>query len=67
MDELEGPSCGGRIRKVGGGRKRALETIEGIEEIFLMVLENYTAGDPMQEQVRPTNLLLHRIPSREIL
>ncbi len=56
LDELEGLSSGSRIRKIGGGRKRALETIEGIDEIFLMVLENYTAGDPMQEQVRWTNL-----------
>ncbi len=56
LDELEDTSSGGRIRKIGGGRKRALETIEGIDEIFLMVLENFTAGDPMQEQVRWTNL-----------
>ncbi len=56
LDELEGLSSGSRIRKIGGGRKRALETIEGIDEIFMMVLENYTAGDPMQEQVRWTNL-----------
>jgi hypothetical protein len=52
LDELENARPGDRIRKVGGGRKRALETIEGIDEIFLMVLENYTTGDPMQEQVR---------------
>jgi hypothetical protein len=61
LDELEGASPGDRIRKPGAGRKRALETIEGIDEIFLMVLENYTAGDPMQEQVRWTNLTYQEI------
>jgi hypothetical protein len=61
LDELEGASPGDRIRKAGAGRKRALETIEEIDEIFLMVLENYTAGDPMQEQVRWTNLTYQEI------
>ena len=61
LDELEGASPEDRIRKVGGGRKRALDTIEGIDEIFLMVLANYTAGDPMQEQVRWTNLTYQEI------
>jgi len=61
LDELEDASPGDRIRKVGAGRKRAVETIEGIDEIFLMILENYTAGDPMQEQVRWTNLTYQEI------
>ena len=61
LDGLEVAGAGDRIRKVGAGRKRALETIEGIDEIFLMVLENYTAGDPMQEQVRWTNLSYQEI------
>ena len=52
LDALEDTSSGGRIRKIGGGRKRALVMIEGIDEIFLMVSEHYTAGDPMQEQER---------------
>jgi hypothetical protein len=56
LDGLEGTSSRDRIRKAGGGRKRALETIEEIDEVFLMILENYTAGDPMQEGVRWTNL-----------
>ncbi|MCP4409706.1 MAG: ISAzo13 family transposase, partial [Gammaproteobacteria bacterium] len=61
LDELEGASPEDRIRKPGAGRKRALETIKEIDEIFLMVLENYTAGDPMQEQVRWTNLTYQEI------
>jgi len=56
LDGIEMAGPGDRIRKAGAGRKRALETIDGIDEILLMVLENYTAGDPMQEQVRWTNL-----------
>ena len=61
LDGLEEASVGDRIRKTGAGRKRALETIEGIDEIFLLVLANYTAGDPMQEQVRWTNLTYKEI------
>lgn len=61
LDELEGARPQDRIRKAGGGRKRAVETIEGIDEIFLMVLANYTAGDPMQEEVRWTNLTYQEI------
>lgn len=61
LEELEQATPGDRIRKVGGGRKAALETIEGIDEVFLMVLEDYTAGDPMQEQIRWTNLTYQEI------
>jgi hypothetical protein len=61
LDRLEGASPRDRIRKAGGGRKRALETFEEIDEVFLMILENYTAGDPMQEQVRWTNLTYQEI------
>ncbi len=45
-----------RIRKKGGGRKRYDEQHPDIDEKFLAVLKNYTAGDPMDEQVRWTNL-----------
>jgi hypothetical protein len=61
LDGLEEARPGDRIRKVSAGRKRGLETIEGIDEILLMVLENYTAGDSMQEQVRWTNLTYQEI------
>jgi len=45
-----------RIRKKGGGRKRYDEKHPDIDEKFLAVLKNYTAGDPMDEKVRWTNL-----------
>lgn len=45
-----------RIRKKGGGRKRYAEKHPGIDEKFLAVLKNHRAGDPMDEQVRWTNL-----------
>jgi hypothetical protein len=45
-----------RIRKKGGGRKRYDEKHPDIDQKFLAVLKNYTAGDPMKEKVRWTNL-----------
>ena len=50
-----------RIRQVGGGRKSALETIAGLDEAFLRVLERYTAGSPMNETLKWTNLKRHEI------
>lgn len=47
---------GNRIRRVGGGRKRAEEADPSIEVDFLEVMSNYTAGDPMDERVRWTSL-----------
>ncbi len=45
-----------RIRKVGGGRKSVLATTEGIDEAFLEVIEGSTAGSPMDENIKWTNL-----------
>lgn len=42
----------GRIRKPGGGRKRKVETIEGLDEAFIEILETHTAGSPMDETIR---------------
>jgi len=44
------------IRQVGGGAKSKIDTIERIDEIFLDVLKQNTAGDPMKEHVKWTNL-----------
>jgi hypothetical protein len=44
------------IRKSGGGRKSKLEEYENIDKDFLEVLKKYTAGDPMDEKVKWTNL-----------
>lgn len=53
-----------RIRKPGGGRKRYDETYPDIDEKFLAVLENYTAGDPMKGKVLWTNLTPKEIAKR---
>jgi hypothetical protein len=45
-----------RIRRPGGGRKAALETIENLDEAFLRVIANHTAGSPMDESVKWTHL-----------
>ncbi len=45
-----------RIRKPGGGRKPYAETWPDIDAKFLDVISEYTAGDPMDETVRWTNL-----------
>lgn len=45
-----------RIRRPGAGRKPYEQTYPGIDEAFLEVVQNHTAGDPMQEGVLWTNL-----------
>ena len=52
-DEAEYSSS---IRKPGGGRKGYEETHPDINEQFLDVLKEYTAGDPMDEKVIWTDL-----------
>jgi hypothetical protein len=44
------------IRKPGGGRKGYVEHYPNIDEQFLDVLKEYTAGDPMDEKVVWTDL-----------
>jgi hypothetical protein len=63
MAELEDETAlnGERIRQAGGGRKSAFETIAGLDEAFLRVLEQHTAGSPMDEAVKWTNLKRHEI------
>ncbi len=50
-----------RMRQPGGGRKSAFETIDGLDEAFLRVLERHTAGSPMDETLKWTNLKRHEI------
>lgn len=50
-----------RIRHSGGGRKRSIEKIAGLEEAFLRVIEQHTAGSPMTETVKWTNLTRQQI------
>ena len=50
-----------RIRKPGGGRKKIIETKENIDEVFLEILKYHTAGSPMDEEIKWTNLSLEAI------
>lgn len=45
-----------RIRKSGGGRKSALDQIEGLDDAFLKAIHDNTAGSPMDETIKWTNL-----------
>lgn len=58
MEELADGVLGDehRIRQPGGGRKSMLATKPGLEEAFLRVIDNHTAGSPMDEKVKWTNL-----------
>ena len=53
----------GSIRQSGGGRKSALEQIPGIDAVFLRVLADHTAGSPMDEKIKWTNLTRQNIAS----
>jgi len=53
-----------RIRQLGGGRKPYYEVNEGLDEKFLDVLKDYTAGDPMNENVVWTDLTQQEIKDR---
>jgi biotin operon repressor len=68
IKELEGlPEDSGyerRVRRVGGGRNRYGDTYPGIDAQFLDVLSDHTAGDPMNEQIRWTNLSRQAIADR---
>lgn len=46
----------GRMRRPGGGRKPYDQLYPNIDEQFLSVLREHTAGDPMREDVRWTDL-----------
>ena len=44
------------VRKPGGGRKKLLEGMPDIDQAFLSILKDHTAGDPMDEKVKWTSL-----------
>ena len=54
VDEM--PLSQGRERQAGGGRKSAFEKIPGLDAAFLKVIKEHTAGSPMDEQIKWTNL-----------
>lgn len=53
-----------RIREVGAGRKPIIETSEGIDEAFLEVIKDHTAGSPMNETIKWTNLSRQSIANK---
>lgn len=53
-----------RVRKEGGGRKESIETIPDIDDKFIKVIWDHTAGDPMDETIRWTNLTHQQIADR---
>ena len=61
--ELKNPELieTGRDRKKGGGRKLSIENIPNINEVFLEIIYDYTAGDPMDEKIRWTHLTHQQI------
>ncbi len=44
------------VRAPGGGRKEITESVTNINQAFLDVLSNHTAGDPMDDKVKWTAL-----------
>jgi len=66
IDELTNPDkiLGNRIRAKGAGRKLAIETIENIDKVFLKVIDDYVAGDPMDGKIRWTNLSHKKIAAK---
>ena len=63
IEELKKPETilKNRIRKKGGGRKSAIEIIDNIDEVFLKVIDDHIAGDPMNDKIRWTNLSRKKI------
>ncbi len=63
IDEItngtETPEC--RIRKPGGGKKKIIDMVENIDEVFFEILKDHTAGSPMDEGIKWTNLNLTEI------
>jgi transposase len=50
-----------RDRKAGGGRKQAIKKQTDINDVFLSILREHTAGDPMDESKKWTNLTCAKI------
>ncbi len=53
-----------QIRQKGGGRKSYEETKPGIDEAFLQVIKEHTAGDPMDGSILWTNLFHFEISEK---
>ena len=68
IDELSLPApksdTENRIRRKGAGRKPSIEIVNNIDQVFLKVIDDYIAGDPMNEKIRWTNLSQKQIAAR---
>ncbi len=62
LGDLSAPNT--RIRGPGGGRKSYNEQYPDLATHFEAALADYTAGDPMDEQIRWTNLSQQAIADR---
>jgi len=45
-----------RIRATGGGRHKIIDSVEEIHETFMKIMKAQTAGSPMNENIKWTNL-----------
>jgi len=61
--ELDNEDCMAQttIRRQGGGRTSKMEKYNNIDEVFLAVLKEHTAGNPMDEKVKWTHLTRNEI------
>lgn len=50
-----------RGRLSGGGTKKIIHKIEDIDEVFYQIIKDHTAGDPMDENIKWTNLTIKEI------
>ena len=64
ISDLQKPPLLGRKRVIGAGRKKKIDTIKNIDEVFLKVIEEHTAGNPMNETIRWTNLTRKEVAER---
>jgi hypothetical protein len=64
VSQLSRAEVAQRIRRPGAGRKPYEDTWAEIDEKFLRVLQEHTAGDPMDDTVRWTDLTVGEIAER---
>ena len=61
VSQLSGVEVDRRIRRPGAGRKSYEEQWPDIDATFLQVLQDHTAGDPMDDKIRWTDLTVGQI------
>lgn len=63
LNELTTPlkPCDKQIRAAGGGRKRLVESLPDLDETFLAIMTPHTAGSPMDERIKWSNLSREQI------